>query len=104
MALEVRYVPMVDEGDNGVPKIMRVIYNEEGTALTYAEANSLEEVQQAQPDCIEEYFNLVKNYFTDVAIYFDTKTAADEEVYERMLAVARMCFGYVEKNPLDRSE
>ena len=101
MALEVRYVPMVDEGDKGAPKIMRVIYNEEGAALTYAEANSLKEVQQAQPDCIEEYFNLIKNYFVDVASYFDTKVSPDEGAYQKMLDVARMCFSYVEKNPVE---
>jgi hypothetical protein len=102
MALEVRYVPMADEGDKGTPKIMRVIYNEEGAALTYAEAISLKEVQQTQPDCIEEYFNLVKNYFVDVANYFDTKVAPDEDAYQKMLEVARMCYSYVEKNPVER--
>ena len=101
MTLEVRYVPMIDEGDEGKPKIMRTIYNEQGVALSYSEVSSLKEAQVAQPTCIGEYFDLVKDYFVEVGNYFDAQTTISSDVYNKMLSVATMCFSYVEKNPID---
>jgi hypothetical protein len=102
MALEVRYVPMVDEGDRGYPKIMRVIYNEQNVALSY-EPCTVKEAQGAQPDCIEPYFNIVRDYFADAAKYFDIQDRTTNDISDKMLEIAAFCFGYHSKNPIDYS-
>jgi hypothetical protein len=49
MALEVRYVPMADEGDNDIPKIMKVIYKD-GESIGYSVA-PLDEAADCRPIC-----------------------------------------------------
>jgi hypothetical protein len=100
MALEVRYVPMVDEGDKGYPQIMRVIYNEQNVALSY-EPCTIKEAQDAQPDCVEPYFNLVRDYLTQAAAFFDANAALSTEVLDRMNETAGFCLKFVRRNMND---
>lgn len=97
MTLEVRYVPMVDEGDKDYPKIMRVIYNN-GTAVAY-EPTNIKEAEAADPSCIEPYFNLVRDYFRNVADYLDIQDKTSDEITEKMIDVAYFCLRYHEQNP-----
>jgi hypothetical protein len=99
MALEVRYVPMKDEGDRDYPKIMKVVYNESGQALSYV-PSPLKEAAIAVPSSIEEYFNLVRDYFNDIAVYIDQQEGLSEEVTMKMLEVMTFCSDYVSQNPM----
>ena len=103
MPLEVRYVPMIDEGDKGTPQIMRVIYNEQNVALSY-EPCTVKEAQGAQPDCIEPYFNLVRDYFAGAAAYFDTQDKTSNEIAQKMVDIATFCYAYFSKNPVVYSQ
>lgn len=103
MALEARYLPMVDEGDKGYPKIMRVIYNEQNVALSY-EPCTIKEAQGAQPDCIEPYFNLVRDYLANAAAYFDLQDRTTNEISTKMVEIAAFCYSYHAKNPVEYSQ
>jgi hypothetical protein len=99
MALEVRYVPMLDEGDRGMPKIMRVIYNEAGDVLTYSSA-TFTEAETADPSCIAPYFDLLREYFISFSAYLDTQTAFTSEVSMKMFELMTFCGMYLEGKPV----
>jgi hypothetical protein len=96
MALEVRYVPMKDEGDSNIPKIFRVIY-QDSVALSYSVAG-FAEVKAADPSAIETYFNLVSEYFKEVAAYVDTLTDFSTEAATEFLRIGMFCLKYHEAN------
>ena len=100
MALEVRYVPMLDEGDNGIPKIMRVVYNEAGDALTYSAA-TFTEAETADPSCVELYFDLLREYFVSFSAYLDTQTAFTNEVSMKMFELMIFCSKYLDGKPIN---
>ena len=104
MALEVRYTAMIDEGDNGYPKIYRVVYKD-NKALSYSEC-SHEEALAADPSSIEDYFNNVSLYFTGVAEFMDAQTLAGPDVSVKILEVMNFCAKYMGENPmnLDRGQ
>lgn len=99
MTLEVRYIPMLDEGDNGMPKIMRVVYNEAGAALTYSAA-TFTEAEAADPSCVALYFDLLREYFVSFSAYLDAQTAFTNEVSMEMFKLMTFCSQYLEKKPL----
>jgi hypothetical protein len=99
MAIEVRYVPMNDEGDHGYAKMMRVIYNEEGAAISYSEA-PLNEAKVADPSSIAGYYDCLRNYFASVASYLDLQTDVAPEVSHKMLEISAFCMNYISQNPL----
>jgi hypothetical protein len=82
MALEVRYVPMMDEADN-IPKIFRVVYNESGDFLASSIAD-YKEAAIASPSCIEIYFDLLSTYFKNMSTFIDSQTQFNREVYFKM--------------------
>ena len=92
MALEVRYVPMKDEGDFNVPKIFRVIYQSD-TAVSYSVA-SFAEVKAADPSVISAYFDLVSVYFKERAEYVDTLTDFSRESATEFLQIGMFCLRY----------
>jgi hypothetical protein len=100
MALEVRYVPMIDEGDKGMPKIMRVVYNEAGDALTYSAA-TFTEAETADPSCVAPYFDLLRDYFASFSAYLDTQTAFTNEVSMKMFELMTFCGTYLEGKPVN---
>jgi hypothetical protein len=100
MALEVRYVPMIDEGDNGIPKIMRVVYNEAGNVLTYSAA-TFTEAETADPSCVELYFDLLREYFVSFSAYLDTQTAFTNEVSMKMFELMIFCSKYLDAKPVN---
>jgi hypothetical protein len=98
MALEVRYVSMIDEGDNGYPKIFRVVYRD-NEAISYT-ACPFREASQADPSSIESYFNLVSLYFKGVAEFMDAQTASANEVTIKMMEVMQFSVTYLGENPM----
>lgn len=100
MALEVRYVPMLDEGDNGMPKIMRVVYNEAGDALTYSAA-TFTEAEVADPSCVALYFDLLREYFVSFSAYLDAQTAFTKEVSMKMFELMIFCSRYLDGKPIN---
>jgi hypothetical protein len=98
MALEVRYIPMIDEGDNNTPKIMKVVYKD-GESIGYSIA-PLDEAAVADPLVVEAYFNLIKEYFTGLASYFDTQTEFNNENTIKMMQIMTFCMGYIEARPV----
>lgn len=100
MALEVRYVPMIDEGDKGMPKIMRVVYNEAGTALTYSAA-TFAEAEVADPSCVALYFDLLREYFVSFSAYLDAQTAFTNEVSMKMFELMIFCSRYLDGKPIN---
>lgn len=100
MALEVRYVPMLDEGDNGMPKIMRVVYNEAGDALTYSAA-TFTEAEVADPSCVALYFDLLREYFVSFSAYLDAQTAFTNEVSMKMFELMIFCSRYLDGKPIN---
>jgi len=100
MALEVRYVPMLDEGDRGMPKIMRVVYNEVGAALTYSPA-TFTEAEVADPSCVALYFDLLREYFVSFSAYLDAQTAFTNEVSMKMFELMVFCSTYLEGKPIN---
>ena len=103
MALEVRYVPMLDEGDNGMPKIMRVVYNEAGTALTYSAA-TFTEAEVADPSCVALYFDLLREYFVSFSAYLDAQTAFTNEVSMKMFELMIFCSRYLDGKPINLTD
>ena len=99
MAIEVRYVPMNDEGDHGYAKMMRVIYNQEGAAISYSEA-PLSEAKIADPSSIAGYYDCLRNYFASVASYVDLQTDVTPEMSHKMLEISAFCMNYISQNPL----
>ena len=100
MALEVRYVPMLDEGDNGMPKIMRVVYNEAGDALTYSAA-TFTEAEVADPSSVPLYFDLLREYFVSFSVYLDAQTAFTNEVSMKMFELMIFCSRYLDGKPIN---
>ena len=100
MALEVRYVPMLDEGDKGYPKIMRVVYNEAGDALTYSAA-TFTEAEVADPSCVALYFDLLREYFISFSAYLDAQTAFTNEVSMKMFELMIFCSSYLDGKPIN---
>ena len=94
MSLEIRYIAMIDEGDHGYPKIMRVIYNEEGEVVASSES-SLAEAKNADPSSIERYFDCLRDYFRSIADFIDTQTDTTSEVGKRMMELMVFCSRYV---------
>jgi uncharacterized protein YozE (UPF0346 family) len=92
MALEVRYVPMKDEGDYDLPKIFRVIYQDD-VAVSYSVA-SFAEVKAANPSVISTYFDLVSTYFKERADYVDTLTEFSNESAREFLQIGMFCLRY----------
>jgi hypothetical protein len=99
MALEVRYTTIIDEGDNGYPKIYRVVYKD-NEALSYSEC-SHKEALEADPSSIEDYFNKVSLYFRGVAEFMDAQTLAGTDVSIKMLEVMNFCIKYATENPMN---
>jgi hypothetical protein len=99
MTLEVRYVPMIDEGDRGMPKIMRVVYNEVGAVLTYSAATFIE-AETADPSCVPLYFDLLREYFVSFSAYLDAQTAFTNEVSMKMFELMVFCSTYLEGKPI----
>lgn len=97
MALEVRYIPMKDEGDGDMPKIFRVVYQDD-TAISYSVA-PFSEAKAADPSCVEKYFDLVSTYFSDLSTYFDTLTDFTSDATMKMLKIMSFCAMYIEANP-----
>ena len=85
MALEIRYVPMLDEA-SGFPKIFRLVYNEENRVVA-SSVSDYTEAALAQPACIEVYFDLLRDYFSSLSAFVDTKTAFDKEVFLKMFVL-----------------
>lgn len=104
MALEVRYVPMKDEGDDNLPKIMRVIYKD-GTAISYSPAK-FDEARTADPTCVEVYFDLLSDYFKEVAAFCDAQYDFTTEMSKKMFSVMLFCNSYVSDAPsmIDNNE
>ena len=100
MALEVRYVPMLDEGDNGMPKIMRVVYNEAGDTLTYSAA-TFTEAEVADPSCVALYFDLLREYFVSFSAYLDAQTAFTNEVSMKIFELMIFCSRYLDGKPIN---
>ena len=100
MALEVRYVPMLDEGDKGYPKIMRVVYNEAGDALTYSAA-TFTEAEVADPSCVALYFDLLREYFISFSAYLDAQTVFTNEVSMKMFELMIFCSSYLDGKPIN---
>ena len=82
MALEIRYVPMLDEADN-IPKIFRVVYDENGAFLASSVAD-YKEATIAAPSSIELYFDLLSTYFKDISTFIDAQTEFNRDVYFKM--------------------
>jgi hypothetical protein len=101
MALEVRYVPMADEGDNDIPKIMKVIYKD-GESIGYSVA-PLDEAAIADPSVVEAYFNLIKEYFTSLASYFDAQTEFNNDTTLKMMQIMAFCMSYIEARPIQHN-
>jgi hypothetical protein len=102
MATEVRYMPMIDEGDNGYPKMMRVIYDAQGNAIAQSEA-PLSEAKAADPSSIASYYDCLREYFTSVASYIDLQTDITPAMSRKMFEVFAFCSSYISQNPLDFS-
>jgi hypothetical protein len=83
MALEIRYVPMMDEADN-MPKIFRAVYDESGNFLASSIAD-YKEAAAVAPACIEEYFDLLSDYFRNMSTFIDSQTQFNREVYMKMV-------------------
>jgi hypothetical protein len=98
MALEVRYIPMKDEGQNNYPKIMRVIYKD-NVAVSYA-ASSFSEAKAAAPESIEAYFDLVKEYFAGISSFCDSQTDFSGAMTLKMEEVMYFCIKYIDESPL----
>jgi len=99
MALEIRYVPMIDEGDRGMPKIMRVVYSQEGVALTYSPA-TFTEAEVADPSCVALYFDLLREYFISFSAYLDAQTEFTNDVSMKMFELMIFCSAYLEGKPV----
>ena len=99
MSLEIRYIAMADEGDHGYPKIMRVVYNEEGKAIASSEA-PLAEAKDAYPPSIAEYYDHLRDYFRGIATFIDAQTDVTSEVSEKLFEVMRFCGDYIAENPM----
>jgi hypothetical protein len=99
MSLEIRYVAMIDEGDHGYPKIMRVVYNEEGAAIASSEA-PLSEARDAYLPSIAEYYDYLRDYFIGVATFIDSQTDVTSEVSEKLFEVMKFCGDYIAENPM----
>jgi hypothetical protein len=82
MALEIRYVPMLDESDS-IPKIYRVVYDESGNYVASSVADYKEAVAAA-PSSIEVYFDLLSDYFKNMSTFIDSQTQFNREVYYKM--------------------
>ena len=100
MALEIRYVPMLDEGDRNKPKIMRVIYDEAGAALTYSSA-TFTEAEVADPSCVALYFDLLREYFISFSAYLDAQTEFTNDVSMKMFELMIFCSVYLEGKPIN---
>ena len=100
MALEVRYVPMIDEGDRGMPKIMRVVYSEAGDALTYSAA-TFTEAETADPSCVALYFDLLRDYFVAFSAYLDAQSEFTNEMSMKMFELMVFCSTYLEGKPVN---
>jgi len=83
MALEIRYTPMLDEADN-IPKIFRVVYDENGVFLASSVAD-YKEATTADPSSIEVYFDLLSTYFKDMSTFIDAQTQFNRDVYFKMV-------------------
>jgi hypothetical protein len=83
MALEIRYVPMLDESD-ATPKIFRVVYDENNKVVA-SSVSDYKEAAAAEPACIEVYFDLLRDHFSSFSAFIDAKTAFDREVYFKMV-------------------
>jgi hypothetical protein len=95
VALEVRYVPMKDEGDNNIPKLFRVIYQDD-VAVSYSHAN-LSEVKAADPEAIAGYYDIVSQYFKDLATLVDSSTDFTQDLRQEFMATARLCLLYCQE-------
>jgi len=102
MAIEARYMPMIDEGDNGYPKMMRVIYDEQGKVVAQSEA-PLSEAKAADPSSIASYYDCLRDYFTSIASYVDLQTDVTPAMSRKMFEVFAFCSNYISQNPLDFS-
>jgi hypothetical protein len=98
MALEIRYIAMADEGDHGYPKIMRVVYNEDGQAIASSEA-PLREAHDAHLPAVAEYYDHLRDYFRSVADYVDQQTGITNETTQKMFEVMSFCGKYISENP-----
>jgi len=97
MALEIRYVAMIDEGDNGYPKVMRVVYNN-GQAVASSQA-PLREVKDAHLPAVAEYYDCMRDYFRSVAEFIDAQTDITNETTRKMFEVMSFCGKYISDNP-----
>jgi len=82
MALEIKYVPMLDEADN-MPKIFRVVYDENGKYVT-SSVSDYREAAVVDPKVVEQYFDLLSVYFKSISVYIDSQTAFNADVYFKM--------------------
>ena len=82
MALEIRYVPMMDEADN-MPKIFRVVYDETGKYIT-SSVSDYKEAALVAPQVVEQYFDLLSTYFKDFSTYIDSQVSFNREIYFKM--------------------
>jgi hypothetical protein len=99
MALEIKYIAIADEGDHGYPKIMRVVYNNEGEAIASSRA-PLAEAKNAHLPSIADYYDHLRDYFRDVATFIDAQTDVTSEVSEKLFEVMRFCGDYIAENPM----
>jgi hypothetical protein len=82
MALEIRYVPMMDEADN-MPKIFRVVYDESGKYVT-SSVSDYKEATLVAPQVVEQYFDLLSTYFKDFSTYIDSQVSFNRDIYFKM--------------------
>ena len=82
MALEIRYVPMMDEADN-MPKIFRAVYDENGQFIASSIAD-YKEAALVSPQVVEQYFDLLSTYFKDFSTYIDSQVSFNRDIYFKM--------------------
>jgi len=82
MALEIRYVPMMDEADN-MPKIFRAVYDENGQFITSSIAD-YKEAALVSPQVVEQYFDLLSTYFKNLSAYIDSQVSFNKDIYFKM--------------------
>lgn len=89
MALEIRYVPMMDEADN-MPKIFRAVYDENGQFMASSIAD-YKEAALVDPTVVEKYFDLLSAYFKDFSTYIDSQTSFSRDIYFKMSDIRAFC-------------